>query len=522
MEITASKTRAIRTFLFLTFSASAFGQAGSCPGITPGFNVFTGGSFNGFLPWTAGSGWNQDVTAAAVDPRSAVWVDTLRNTVDRRFRKAYPTSVTDGWGVPWEGVPFHVVGQNQPRVEIRFAAPETYPDDSDPGPYPVPFYPRVQGAFGPGDQVNYAVDGDKHVIVIDKDACLLYEMWNVNYQQGKMLVGTAGVYDLLAGDHQRPYFKTGGGSVSGVPTFAGAMRYEEILSGEIKHAIAFTALNFNASVSFTGMASHHQFRGGDYDPNTPPFGVKLRLRSDFDISAYTPENQVVLRALKKYGMVLIDGGLAIDLYSTADKRWDYASTLQMLSTLFLTNSGDFQVLQTGPVYCDPQYHCGAQPPVGPLPVISSLTASAAAVKPGGAVTLQWNVSGVPSRIRFVTPEIGPVVTDSVVVRPLKTTTYTLMVQNENGRATQTVTVVVTASGNPLSPLYVGAKLANGASSLRVNLTSPDGTVVSNVCSASPCPVGVDVGVSGYSVQLQHLSSQGNVVAASDAIPVTVK
>jgi hypothetical protein len=115
-----------------------------------------------------------------------------------------------------------------------------------------------------------------------------------------------------------------------------------------------------------------------------------------------------------------------------------------------------------------------------------------------------------------------VVTNSVVVRPLKTTTYTLMVQNENGRATQTVTVVVTASGEPLSPLYVGSKLAAGASSMRVNVTNPDGTVVSNICSASPCPVGVDPGLSGYRMQIQHMSSLGNVVATSDVIPVTIK
>jgi hypothetical protein len=523
MEITLMKSKTgLCSILFFSLSVAAFAQAGSCSGITPGLNVFTGGSFNGFVPWTANSGWNQDISTAAVDSRSPAWIDNLRNTVDRRFRNVYAPSTTDGWGTQWEGMPYHVVGQNQPRVEVRFPAGASYPDDADPGPYPIPAYPRVQGTFGPGDQVNYAVDGDKHILVIDKDSCLLYELWNVTYQQGKVLAGTASVYDMLAGDHQRPYFKTGGGSVSGVPTFAGTIRYDEIASGEIKHALSFTAVNYSQSLSFTGMASHHQYRGGDYDPNTPPFGAKVRLRADFDISSYSADNQIILRALKKYGMVMVDGGLAIDLLAATDKRWNYFSTYEMLSRLYLTNNGDFQVMQTGPIYCDPQYHCGAQPPAGPLPLIPSFTSDFSTVKPGAPVTLHWTVSGVPSRIRFITPDIGPVVTNSVVVRPLKTTTYTLMVQNENGRATQTVTVVVTASGEPLSPLYVGSKLAAGAASMRVNVTNPDGTVVSNICSASPCPVGVDPGLSGYRMQIQHMSSLGNVVATSDVIPVTIK
>jgi hypothetical protein len=510
--------------VFLAFAAATLSgqQAGSCSGITPGFSVFTGGSFNGFVPWTASSGWNQNISSMPIDSRSPAWVETLRATVDRRLRLVYPLSITEGWGGPWEGIPFHVVGQNQPRVEVRYTAGESYPEDTDPGPFPIPFYPRVQGAFGPGSQVNYAVPGDKHVIVVDRDACLVYELWNVNYTQGKVVAGTGAVYDMLSGDHQRPYFKSGGGSVSGLPYFAGAIRYDEILAGEITHPIAFTALPYNRSVSFTGMASHHQYRSGDFDPGTPPFGVKLRLRSDFDISGYTAQNQIVLRALKKYGMVMVDGGLTADLLGATDKRWDYNSVYEMLAKLFLTSNGDFQAVQTGPIYCDPQYHCGAQPPVGPLPVINSFTSSSPATKSGAPVTLQWSVSGVPSRIRFISPGIGPVVTDSVVVSPAATTTYTLMVQNESGRSTQTVTVVVTASGNPLTPLYVGAKLVSGATSMRVNVTNPNAPTVTNQCSASPCPVGVDTSLSGYQMQIQHISAKGQVLAISDTIPLTVK
>src|SRR5206468_4706250 len=136
------------------------------------------------------------------------------------------------------------------------------------------------------------------------------------------LVGTGSVYDMLAGDHQRPYFKTGGASVSGMPLFAGAIRYDEIAAGQINHALAFTALPTNRSVAFTGMASHHQYRAGDYDPNTPAFGTKLRLRSDFDVSGFSPDNQTILRALKKYGMVLTDGGNTVDFFGGTDKRWD--------------------------------------------------------------------------------------------------------------------------------------------------------------------------------------------------------
>jgi len=221
-------------------------------------------------------------------------------------------------------------------------------------------------------------------------------------------------------------------------------------------------------------------------------------------------------------VVMMDGGTPMDLFGGGDNRWDFASTYELLTRLMLSDNGDFQVVQTGPIYCDPQYSCGLQPPTGAPPVISSFTSSSSTTYPGGAVTLNWNVSGVPSRIRFITPYVGPLVNDSVVVNPTTTTTYTLMVQNQNGRSTKTVTVVVTPSGNPLTPLYVGVKLVNGAASMRVTLTNPDGTTVVSNCTSSPCAVGVDTTVSGYSIQVQHLSSVGQVLAVSDTIPVTLK
>jgi hypothetical protein len=417
---------------------SALGQPAKCGDITPGQNVSTGGSFNGFIPWSPNSGWNQDISGLPVDSRSALWINTLRWTVDRRFRAVYSIAVTEGWQTQWEGLPYSVVSANQPRVDVSY---DGYPDDSDPGPFPIPADAVVQGTRGPGTRVDLSIGGDRHIITIDRTACLLYELWNVSSVGSNIVAGTGAVYDLTGGDHQRPYFKTGGGSVSGLPLMAGALRYDEILQGEIKHALAFTGVQWQGSQAFTGMASHHQYLGG-YDPATPPFGVKVRLRADFDISKYTPQNQIILKAMKKYGMVLVDGGSPIDLFAASDTRWDFWSNYEFYTGLFLTNSGDFQIVQTGPIYCDAWYSCGAQPPLGPKPVINSLEADHKVVVKGTPVTLHWNVDGVPSRIRFITPEIGPIVTDSVVVHPTHTQTYTLMVQNENGRSTQDITIEV--------------------------------------------------------------------------------
>jgi hypothetical protein len=441
-------TSTIKVYLLLFLaSVAAFAQSGTCGGITLGTPTQGGGQLNGFIPFPLSAGWHKDISGDSVDPKSSTYIENLRRGADRRFRSIYSSGQTDAWGTLREGVPYHVVGAGQPRRPVLYS-PDGYPSESDPGPFPIPATPLIQGTINAGGTVDYSIQGDRHVVVIDKDSCLLYELYSVDYTKGTIVAGTSAVFDLLGGDHQRPAMYTST-SVSGLPLFPGMIRGDELAAGVINHPISITAFyypngDWTPDKSYTGMASHHQYGNGGWDPAQMPIGSKMRLRPDFDVSSFPPQAQLILNTMKKYGAILIDGGGTIDTYSAMANEWDAPST-EALYTNFRVTSSDFEVIQNGTVYCDAMYACGAQPPAGPKPVISSFTASSATVSAGSPVTLSWNVSGVPTRIRFVTPDVGPVVTDSVVVNPTATTTYTLMVQNEYGRTSQTVTVNVSAA-----------------------------------------------------------------------------
>jgi hypothetical protein len=299
--------------------------------------------------------------------------------------------------------------------------------------------------------VDYAAAGDRVVEVIDRTNCLLYELWAFDYTDPKSpKAGQGVVFDMLAGDHQRPYFNTSA-SVSGMPLLPGLIRKEELDSGVINHPIAMTLGNYPpggnswCTHTFTDMATHHQYCrgtfGGSFRSNQLPFGAKLRLKASFDASSFPSQAQVVVAALKKYGAINVDGGNAGDIEGTTNTSYSQPSTAYMYSNFGITAS-DWEVPTTGTVYCDPVYPCGAQPPTGALPTIGKFTATSS-VGPGAPVTLAWTgITNVTTRLRFVSPEAGPVVTNSTVVTPASTTTYTLMVENAFGRATRRVTVKV--------------------------------------------------------------------------------
>jgi hypothetical protein len=190
-------------------------------------------------------------------------------------------------------------------------------------------------------------------------------------------------------------------------------------------------------------------------PSNIPFGALLRLVPSFDVSPYDAQGQLILNAMKKYGAIFVDGGNTVDLYSASGWNWDVSNTQTMYAN-FAVRSNDFDVITSGnPIYCDPLYATpgadGGNVPVcpnstsnivGPTPVISSFTASPSTITAGQPVTLSWNVTGASSRLRYLTPNIGPVVTSSVIVPVYQSTTYTLMVENFYGQSTATVTVNV--------------------------------------------------------------------------------
>ena len=215
---------------------------------------------------------------------------------------------------------------------------------------------------------------------------------------------------------------------AGLPIFVGLARYDEVAAGAINHALRYTVPSTQRA--FVAPASH--WASTLTNPSAPPMGTRLRLKASFDISGFPADDQVILTALKKYGMILADNGSAIFISGAPDNRWNN-SDLNQLKTI---TASSFEVVQMGTIYTD------SNVPTGPSPTISSFTASATSVTSGTPVTLSWNESGAIYNI--ISPTVGPVrgASGSVTVFPTATTTYTLYATNQYGRTTQSVTVTV--------------------------------------------------------------------------------
>jgi hypothetical protein len=224
---------------------------------------------------------------------------------------------------------------------------------------------------------------------------------------------------------QRPYTWTSA-DAAGLPVFAGLVRYDEVAAGTINHALRFTVPT--SQRAFVLPATH--WASTTTDPNAPPMGLRLRLKSSFDISGFPADDQVILGALKRYGMILADNGSAIFISGAPDNRWNNTN-LNLLKQITASN---FEVVQTGTIYTS------ANVPTGASPTISSFTANPMSISAGQPVTLSWSVSNTEYNI--VDPQAGPIRGTSTVVSPSATTTYTLTATNQFGRTAATVTVTV--------------------------------------------------------------------------------
>ncbi len=379
------------------------GQNTPCKVISTG----QGASLNGFLPFPATSAWNQDISSASVDPNSATIINFIGPSIG-----LHPDFGSGLYGGSTIGIPYVVVDSSQANVGITFTA---YGDESDPGPMPIPANAPVEGAPNPGDQ---------HVLVVDNSNCFLYELYGASVNSnGTWNAGSAAIWDLENGE-QRPWTWTSA-DAAGLPIFPGLVRYDEVAAGAIQHAIRFTLPSSEAAM--VPPASHWAAN----DSSAPvPMGMRLRLKADYDISSFSTNVQVILTALKKYGMIMADNGSAMYLSGAPDSRWDNAD----LHNLGQVPASAFEVVQMNPIYTS------ANLPQGSGPAITSFTASSMTVSSGTSVTLSWQATGAGYYI--ISPQIGAVRGNSVNVTPAQTTTYTLYATNQYGRTTATVTVTV--------------------------------------------------------------------------------
>ena len=389
----------------LTVGGSGFAQSGTCSGMSLG----PGASLNGFVPFPGGNLWNTDISAASVDPNSANIINFIGSAVT-----LHPDFGAGTFQNHTIGIPYHVVAGAQGKVAVKLGL---YADESDPGPMPIPANALIEGYPHPGN-------GDRHVLVLEKDGCWLYELYKATFKGGKWSADATSIWDMTI-NAQRPYTWTSA-DAAGLPLFVGLARYDEVAAGAINHALRFTVPTTRRA--FVAPASH--WASSLTDPNAPPMGTRLRLKAGFNISGYPADDQVILTALKKYGMILADNGSGIFISGAPDDRWNNTN-LNLLKQITASN---FEVVQLGTVYTD------ANVPTGPLPTISSFTANPSTVAAGSPVNLSWNTTN--SLYNIVSPQAGTVRSTSVVVTPSATTTYTLYSTNQFGRSTASVTVTV--------------------------------------------------------------------------------
>ncbi len=376
-------------------------------------NVITAGqgtSLNGFRPFPADSLWNQDISSAAVDPNSAAMISFIGPSIG-----LHPDFGSGEYQGSSLGIPYLVVDGSQGMSAIHFTA---YGDESDPGPMPIPAFAPIEGYPNPGS-------GDRHVLVIDSNNCFLYEL-DSSYpnSDGSWNADSAAVWDLENGE-QRPWTWTSA-DAAGLPIFPGLIRYDEVAAGQIPHAIRFTLQNSKAA--FVPPASH--WAANSSNALAAPMGMRLRLKANYDISPFSTNVQVILTALKKYGMIMADNGSSMYLSGAPDDRWDNDE----LHNLGQVPASAFEVVQMDPIYT------ASNVPQGSAPAISSFTADSTTVSAGSSVKLSWQAANADYFV--ISPQIGALRGNSVTVTPAQTTTYTLYATNQYGRTTATVTVTV--------------------------------------------------------------------------------
>lgn len=274
--------------------------------------------------FTSNNPWNQDVSNLPVHRDSDTWLRAI----------GLSGGLHPDFGTVWNGspngIPFVVVDSNQPKVAVNFE----YDDESDPGPYPIPKGAPIEG--GP----NAPFDSDRHIIMIDPRKKLLYELFQaIPDPVFGWRAGSGAIFELSS-DKLRPDGWTSA-DAAGLPVFPGLVRYEEVADGEIRHALRFTVERTQRA--YIHPARH--FASRHRDRTLPPMGLRVRLRSDYDITGYPRSAQVILTALKKYGMLLADNGSDWFISGSPDPRWKDRD----LATLKRVKGRDFECVYTGPL-----------------------------------------------------------------------------------------------------------------------------------------------------------------------------
>jgi len=306
--------------------AAGFGALLLCASLAASSSAATGppipGTPCGCFP--SDNVWNTDISSLPVHARSADWVNHIGSSKNLDLAFGPPN-----WGMPWI-----VTDSSTPKYSVSFRSPW----DSDPGPYPI-------GANTPIEQGT----NDYHAFMIDKSTCTLYELYDAVWNGGHPTAGNGAIFNLNT-NGMRP---DGWSSAddAGLPIWPGQARPDEVISGAIRHAFRFTAQVTNPTPGSHLWPARYEaaYTGITPDPTIPPMGARFRLKASYDISHYSPQAQVILRALQHYGMFLADIGCDWCLGGTVDPFWTSALT----SELRQVPASQFEVVDESSLMVDP-------------------------------------------------------------------------------------------------------------------------------------------------------------------------
>jgi hypothetical protein len=270
--------------------------------------------------------WNTDISNLPVHSSSAAWIGNMGGA----SRLLHPDFGPSG-GVPY-GIPFNVVDSSHPKINIAF----DYSSESDHVSYPFGADTSIEGGPSAG--------GDRHAIMIDRSSCTLYELYNARWGGAAGSTAGSGATWNLGGNALRPSTWTSA-DAAGLPIFPGLLRVEEVQAGAVQHAIRFTAQQTDRS--FVWPARHQA--GAASNPSLPPMGARFRLRAGFDISHFSAASQVVLTAMKHYGLMLADNGSNWYFQGAAQTGWSDT----MISELKTVPAGQFDALDESSLMIDP-------------------------------------------------------------------------------------------------------------------------------------------------------------------------
>ncbi len=268
--------------------------------------------------------WNTPVSKLPADPHSNAFVQSIGS--EKPLHPDFGSAIYNGAPI---GIPFILVPGNQKRVPVKFE----YSSESDLTNYPIPADAPIEGGRNS--------TGDRHVLLIDKENCVLWELFAAAPQaDGSWQAASGAIFDLKS-NSLRPDGWTSA-DAAGLPILPGLTRYDELASGEIRHALRFTAPKTRKGSVWPARHSASRFT----DSQLPQLGQRFRLKASYDISGFAPLVQIILRAMKEYGMILADNGSSWYISGAPDERWEDG----VLSQLGRVKGSDFEAVDTSGLF----------------------------------------------------------------------------------------------------------------------------------------------------------------------------